>query len=83
MEFDKTKWSCPWNSNQNYTQNSARGRWDRGMVGVIFSIMRICVFHITLSPDDVIIVYQMEWWWGGGTEGGVYSGVVRVQRVGV
>ena len=24
MEFDKTKWSCPWNSDQNCTQNSAR-----------------------------------------------------------
>ena len=22
MEFDKTKWSCPWNSRQNCTQNS-------------------------------------------------------------
>ena len=25
MEFDKTQWSCPWNSDQNCTQNSARG----------------------------------------------------------
>ena len=25
MEFDKTRWSCPWNSDQNCTQNSARG----------------------------------------------------------
>ena len=25
MEFDKTKWSCPWNSDQNCTKNSARG----------------------------------------------------------
>ena len=33
MEFDKTKWSCPWNSDQNCTHNSARGWWG-GVVGV-------------------------------------------------
>ena len=32
MEFDKTRWSCPWNSDQNCTQNSARGWW--GVQGV-------------------------------------------------
>ena len=26
MEFDKTRRSCPWNSDQNCTKNSARGR---------------------------------------------------------
>ena len=37
--IDKTRWSCPWNRDQNCTQNSARGgggvqRWvDRGVVG--------------------------------------------------
>ena len=31
MEFDKTKWCCPWNSDQNCAQNSARG--DRGQGG--------------------------------------------------
>ena len=25
MEFDKTRWSCSWNSDQNCTQNSPRG----------------------------------------------------------
>ena len=25
MEFDKTRLSCPWNSDQNCTQNSAKG----------------------------------------------------------
>ena len=25
MEFDKTRWSCSWNSDQNCTQNSAGG----------------------------------------------------------
>ena len=38
MEFDKTRWSCPWNNDQNCTQNSAgvlgvkrsRGRGSRG-----------------------------------------------------
>ena len=25
MEFNKTEWSCPWNSDQNCIQNSARG----------------------------------------------------------
>ena len=25
MEFDKTRWSCPWNSDQNCTHNSAGG----------------------------------------------------------
>ena len=35
MEFDKTKWSCPWNSDQNCTQNSARGCWSQGQGGVV------------------------------------------------
>ena len=30
MEFDQTRWSCPWNSDQNCTQNSARGGEGRG-----------------------------------------------------
>ena len=34
MEFDKTKWSCPWNSDQNCTQNSATGLWGQGGRGV-------------------------------------------------
>ena len=25
MQFDKTRWSCPWNSDQNCTHNSAKG----------------------------------------------------------
>ena len=25
VEFDKTRWSCPWNSDQNCTHNSAKG----------------------------------------------------------
>ena len=34
MEFDKTRWSCPWNSDQNCTHNSARGWWgSRGRGG--------------------------------------------------
>ena len=28
MEFDKTRWSCPWNNDQNCTQNSV------GVLGV-------------------------------------------------
>ena len=27
MEFDQTRWSCPWNSDKDCTQNSARGCW--------------------------------------------------------
>ena len=27
MEFDKTRWSCSWSSDQNCTQNSARRWW--------------------------------------------------------
>ena len=37
MEFDKTRWSCSWNSDQNCTQNSPRGgggTGGRGMDGV-------------------------------------------------
>ena len=30
MEFNKTKWTCPWNSDKNCTQNSARGWWGSG-----------------------------------------------------
>ena len=36
LEFDKTRWSCPWNSDQNCTQNSARkwwGSWGGGSGG--------------------------------------------------
>ena len=31
MEFNKTWWSCPWNSGQNSTQNSAMGWWGIGV----------------------------------------------------
>ena len=27
LYFDKTKWCCPWNSDQKFKQNSARWRW--------------------------------------------------------
>ena len=30
IEFDKTSWYCPWNSDQNCIQNSARGWWGKG-----------------------------------------------------
>ena len=30
MEFDKTKWSCPGNRDENCTQNSARGQRGSG-----------------------------------------------------
>ena len=33
IEFDKTGWSYPWNSDKNCTQNSARGSWGEGVVG--------------------------------------------------
>ena len=33
MEFDKTRWSCPWNSDQNCTQNSSRGGRGEGVWG--------------------------------------------------
>ena len=33
MEFDKTSWSCPWNTDQNCTQNSARD------VGVVLGVV--------------------------------------------
>ena len=34
MEFDKTRLSCPWNSDQNCTQNAARRWWGgRGSTG--------------------------------------------------
>ena len=39
MEIDKTRWSRPWNSDQNCTQNSARGWWGSrgrgGRLGVV------------------------------------------------
>ena len=42
MEFDKTRWSCPWNSDQSCTQNSAKGwqglrgwGWGVGGLGVV------------------------------------------------
>ena len=30
MEFDKTRWSCLWNSDQNCTQNSVKGWYGQG-----------------------------------------------------
>ena len=33
MEFNKTGWSCSWNSDQICIQNSAGGRDDLEMVG--------------------------------------------------
>ena len=33
LEFDKTRWSCPWNSDQNCTQNSPRGGGGQGIRG--------------------------------------------------
>ena len=30
MEFDKNKWSYPWTSEQNCTQNFARSYWGEG-----------------------------------------------------
>ena len=35
MEFDKTRWSCPWNSDQNCTQNSAKGWLGEGGLEVV------------------------------------------------
>ena len=35
MEFDETKWACSWNSDQNCTQNSARGWVGIGLQGVV------------------------------------------------
>ena len=42
MKFDKIRWSCPWNSDQNCTQNSARG-WlgPRGWVGGWVGLNRV------------------------------------------
>ena len=34
MEFDETRWSCSWNSDQNCIQNSARGWVGIGLQGV-------------------------------------------------
>ena len=34
MEFDNTRWSCPWNSDKNCTQNSARVGGGSGMVEI-------------------------------------------------
>ena len=41
MEFDKTKWSCPWNNDQNCTQNSAGvgGGWGSGGGGYGLGVM--------------------------------------------
>ena len=36
IEFNKTSCSCPWNSDQNCTQNSARGG---GVQGVVLKIL--------------------------------------------
>ena len=33
MRLDKTRWFCPWNSDQNFTQNSSRGGGGEGLGG--------------------------------------------------
>ena len=51
MEFDKTRWSCPWNSDQNCTQNSAKGsKWVGGGPGVVGLDVDVCV--------DVVSIYM-------------------------
>ena len=37
MEFDKTRWSCPLNSDQNCTQKSARGGGGKRVEGLVGS----------------------------------------------
>ena len=42
IEFNKTRWSCPWNNDQNWTQNSAGGGGVQGeptqILGLVFII---------------------------------------------
>ena len=67
MDFDKTKWSCPWNSDQNCTQNYARG----GGVGVVGS----GVVRVRCGAGQE--------WWGQGGRGCGQAGRGGVKGVGV
>ena len=56
MEFETTRWSCPWRSDQNCKQNPARGWWGlRGWwVGGLGSAG---------GPGSTGVV-GLKWWWG-------------------
>ena len=51
MEFDETRWSCSWNSDQNCTQNSAREWMGIGLQGVVGvqGVGRVFDMKLTLS----------------------------------
>ena len=51
MEFDETRWSCSWNSDQNCTQNSAREWMGIGLQGVVGvqGMGRVFDMKLTLS----------------------------------
>ena len=66
MEFEKTRWSCSWNSDQNCTQNSAGGGaadegWALGVVGlgVCAGISRC--HSIDLLPK-LWLLHLLFWW---------------------
>ena len=46
MEFDKTKWSCLWNSVKNSTQNSARATFVASI-----KITLVQLFSVRSPPD--------------------------------
>ena len=51
IEFDKTRWLCPWNSDQNCTQNSAGGGGVQGVVGRIDS--KFCLVFVNQIEFDM------------------------------
>ena len=73
IEFDKIKWSCPWNSHQNCMQNSTKGCqglrgclgwWGQGVGGL----------------EVVWVKGEVQGWWG--SRGGGGSGVKGVRSRG-
>ena len=55
MEFDKTRWSCPSNSDQNCTQNSSKGCVGCGKFTARFTKPLVCLSpYRTVSGEHLM-----------------------------
>ena len=79
MELNKTRWSCPWNSDQNCTQNCQGVVGTKG-VGWVGGGRRIdSNFGLVLNVNQMtkgLGGWRRGWWgqWGGGWDLGVTGG---------
>ena len=60
-ELDKTKWFCPWNSDQNFTQNSAIGwegwwsGWGRSDIRTKVKSLKIYIVERTRICESLLL----------------------------